>query len=333
MPGIVGFITKMPREWSEHQLSRMVETIRHESFYETGTWVDESSGIYVGWATRKNAFSDGMPLCNERGNVVLVFSGEEFPEPGTAGRLKERGHVFETGGPSYLVHMSEEDPTFPAGLNGRFQGLLTDKGQRTATLFNDRYGMHRIYYHESKEAFYFAAEAKAILAVRPELRTADPRGLGEFVSCGCVLENRTLFKGIHVLPPASAWTFQNGSLSEKNSVLSASGMGGPISSGARSVLSGTCATFFAEPSSILQWPGTGRDVPHRGTGHADDHGMAEAVAGISSLLLLRRSVPRLPGRALCAKIGPGLRTTLSGDPGRRTNSSRAFPTMRNVRFI
>ena len=36
-------------------------------------------------------------------------------------------------------------------------------------LFNDRYGMQRIYYHQSKDAFYFAAEAKAILAVRPEL--------------------------------------------------------------------------------------------------------------------------------------------------------------------
>ena len=57
-------------------------------------------------------------------------------------------------------------------------------------MFNDRYGMHRIYYHEAKEAFYFAAEAKAILAVRPELRRADPRGLGEFVACGCVLDNR-----------------------------------------------------------------------------------------------------------------------------------------------
>ena len=33
--------------------------------------------------------------------------------------------------------------------------------KQTVTLFNDRYGMHRIYYHEAKEAFYFAAEAKA----------------------------------------------------------------------------------------------------------------------------------------------------------------------------
>ena len=75
--------------------------------------------------------------------------------------------------------------------------------------------MHRLYYHESKDAFYFAAEAKAILAVRPETRSADPRGLGEYVSCGCVLEDRTLFKGIHVLPSGSAWVFRSGPIPDK----------------------------------------------------------------------------------------------------------------------
>ena len=52
-------------------------------------------------------------------------------------------------------------------LNGRFQGLLTDRTRRTALLFNDRYGMQRIYYHQGRDTFYFAAEAKALLAVRP----------------------------------------------------------------------------------------------------------------------------------------------------------------------
>jgi len=32
-------------------------------------------------------------------------------------------------------------------------------------LFNDRFGMHRLYYHESPDAWYFAAEAKAICAI------------------------------------------------------------------------------------------------------------------------------------------------------------------------
>jgi asparagine synthase (glutamine-hydrolysing) len=215
MPGIVGILTKVPREWAEHQLLRMVESIRHESFYSTGTWMAESLGVYVGWAARKNSFSDGMPVSNERGDAVLVFSGEEFPEPGTASALKTGGHALQTQGPSYLVHLYEEDPSFPAGLNGRFHGLVIDRTHRTSILFNDRYGMQRIYYYESPDAFYFAAEAKAILAVRPELRRLDSRGLGEFIACGCVLENRAIFQGLHVLPPASAWVFRDGRIERK----------------------------------------------------------------------------------------------------------------------
>jgi asparagine synthase (glutamine-hydrolysing) len=217
MPGIVGLITKMPREWAEPQLLRMVETLRHESFYVTGTWVDETLGVYVGWIARNNSFSDGMPVRNEKKDVVLAFSGEEYPQPGTARRLKEKGHAVESNGASYLVHLYEDDPSFLLDLNGRFHGLLADQRRGTAVLFNDRYGMHRLYYHEAKEAFYFAAEAKAILAVRPELRRVNAQSLGEFVACSCILEDRTLFEGIYALPAGSAWEIRNGSIEHKGS--------------------------------------------------------------------------------------------------------------------
>jgi asparagine synthase (glutamine-hydrolysing) len=212
MPGIVGLITRLPPEWAKQQLTQMVGILCHESFYVTGMWADESLGIYVGWVAREGSFSDGMPLRNERGDVVLTFSGEEFPEPGTAQRLREQGHEFDIDGPAYLVHLYQEDPSFPAGLNGRFHGLLVDRNRGTALLFNDRYGMHRVYYHQSKNAFYFSAEAKAILAVCPELRRLNLRALGEFVACGCTLEDRSLFEEIHILPGGSRWIFRNGSL-------------------------------------------------------------------------------------------------------------------------
>ncbi len=215
MPGIVGCVTHLPQAYAEAEVRRMVKTLRHEGFYTAGTWTEEAQGVYVGWVTRKGSFCEKMPLKNERGDVVLVFSGEEFPEPGTAQRLKVQGHELDADGPSYLVHLYEDDPSFPARLNGRFHGLLADRRHGNTVLFNDRYGMHRIYYYQSSEAFYFAAEAKAILAVRPELRRMDSRGLAEFVSCGAVLENRTLFEGINVLPPASAWYFRDGSLDRK----------------------------------------------------------------------------------------------------------------------
>ncbi|MBZ5526367.1 MAG: hypothetical protein LAN71_00495 [Acidobacteriia bacterium] len=217
MPGIAGLITKkMPPEQAKRQLQRMLSTLRHESFYTCGTWTDPSCGVYVGWTALASSFSDGMPLFNEQRDIALVFSGEEFSESGISQRLQERGHQLDTRGPSYLVHLSEEDPSFPASLNGRFHGLLTNSATGSTLLFNDRYGMQRIYCHEAQDAFYFAAEAKAILAVRPELRSLDPRGLGELIACGCTLENKSIFKGIEALPPASAWSFRNGLLDRKD---------------------------------------------------------------------------------------------------------------------
>src|SRR5690606_37127136 len=42
---------------------------------------------------------------------------------------------------------------------------------------------------------------------QPGLRRIDPRGLAEVFSTGCVLQDRTLFTDIRLLPAASAWTF------------------------------------------------------------------------------------------------------------------------------
>jgi asparagine synthase (glutamine-hydrolysing) len=215
MPGIVGLQTLMPRGWAEPQLKRMVEALQHEKFYVSGTWVDESLGLYVGWVSRTNAFSEGMPLRSDRDDLTLMFSGEDFSDSHINQEEADPKERDTTSSPTYLMRRAESDGNFPRSLNGRFHGLLADRRQRTATLFNDRYGMHRLYYHQAKEAFYFAAEAKAILAVRPELRRLDPRSLGEYVTCGCVLENRTLFEGIHVLPGASKWVLRDGTTEQK----------------------------------------------------------------------------------------------------------------------
>jgi asparagine synthase (glutamine-hydrolysing) len=205
----------MPAERAAAELARMKQAMQHEPSYVSGCHCDSTQGVYAAWTERPGSFSSRMPVRNETGDVTLLFSGEEFPAPGTPQRLRQEGHTFDRTAASYLPHLYEEDATFPANLNGWFHGLLVDQRRGTATLFNDRYGMHRVYYHQSEDAFYFAGEAKAILAVRPELRSLDPRGLGEFISCGCVLENRTLFEGIQLLPAGSAWSFHNGALETK----------------------------------------------------------------------------------------------------------------------
>jgi asparagine synthase (glutamine-hydrolysing) len=208
MPGIVGFISKYPRPGAASQLLKMLKTIDREPFYTSGTLEDEALGLHVGWTAIKGSFSEKMPLYEPQKQVSLVFSGEDYSHSGAQGCACQA---------QYLADMYERDPNFLSSLNGMFHGLIADRARGIISLFNDRYGMHRLCYHESPDCFYFASEAKAILAVCPELRVVDHRSVGEFVACSCVLENRTIFQDIHVLPAASNWTFRNGHCESKSS--------------------------------------------------------------------------------------------------------------------
>ena len=95
-------------------------------------------------------------------------------------------------------------------LNGWFSGVLVDLREQKLVLFNDRYGVNRIYYHENADGFYFSSEAKALLKILPDTRQLNPRSLGEVLCCEAVLQNRSLFSGISLLPEGSAWVFSWG---------------------------------------------------------------------------------------------------------------------------
>ena len=210
MPGVVGLITRMPRQEAERALRKMLSAICHEDFYSTGTWIDESLGVYLGWAALKGSFCDGMPLCNEMKDLCIVFSGEEYSEDRT--KAHDQLSNDEAVACSYLMRNYERNRSFVKDLNGLFHGIAVDRRLGEVTIFNDRYGMHRLCYHQAKDGFYFGSEAKAILAARSNLREIDHRSLGEFASFSCVLEDRTIFKEINVLPAASVWKFRNAEL-------------------------------------------------------------------------------------------------------------------------
>lgn len=212
MPGIVGLITKLPRSEAERQLEKMLATIHHEDLYSSGTWIDEAQGVYVGWTVPRQTFADGMPLFNENKDVCLIFSGDEYSGCRAAVQGTKSANGVDN---TYLVREYERNPAFFASVNGMFHAIVVDRGRGEVAIFNDRYGMHRLCYYEAQDGFYFGAEAKAILAVRPETRELSYRSLGEFASFSCVLEDRTIFKAIRVLPGASVWRFRNADLANK----------------------------------------------------------------------------------------------------------------------
>lgn len=208
MPGIVGIIGAGPPKENQFELSRMLACMIHESSYVSGTYLNEYLGLSLGWVSHEGSFSDCMPVWNESKEICLIFSGEDFRDSDEIDRLRASGHECNPENASYLVHLYEEmGLEFIKRLNGWFSGVLVDLREPIVVLFNDRYGLNRIYYHENYKGFYFSSEAKSLLKILPGVRQLDLHSLGETFSCGCVLQNRTLFQGIALLPPASAWRF------------------------------------------------------------------------------------------------------------------------------
>jgi len=185
----------------------MLATMRHEPFYTTGDAAVPELGVWAGWVAHENSFADHQVFQNRPKDVALFFAGECFIEAGTRTRLKQSGRDFANDGECLIQLYEEQGESFFGGLNGLFSGLLVDRRQKKVFLFNDRYGMERIYWHETADAFYFASEAKALLAVLPAVREFDPEGTTQFLTFGSTLDGRTLFRGVRLLPGGSLWQF------------------------------------------------------------------------------------------------------------------------------
>ena len=206
MPGIVGIIGDGAPEGNTATLRRMMHGLRHESFYESGHYINEGLRLWLGWINHSGSVTDCMPVWNEANDLCLVLSGETFVDQPELDRLRRQGHSFDSDNASYLIHLYEEmGSPFVEALNGRFSGVLVDLREKHILLFNDRYGFERVYYHENADGLMFASEAKALLTASPDLRQLDLTGFAEMLSCGCPLQNRTIFKGIRLLPAASIW--------------------------------------------------------------------------------------------------------------------------------
>lgn len=190
MPGIAGIIGQKPAAECQRLVGEMVASMKHEPFHEAGTYFVPEMGLYAGWTAHTGSFAARHCAMGTREDISLIVSGE--------------WHV-ETGGSSAKTLYREIGTDFVARLNGLFSGLLIDRPQKRACLFTDRYGLERIYFHETSDGLYFASEAKALLCVLPQLRAFDNRGVAQFLALGCTHGSQTLFRGVDLLEGGNLW--------------------------------------------------------------------------------------------------------------------------------
>ena len=132
----------------------------------------------VGWSRRH--YESECAIWNERKDIGLIFMGEDFDVDAKARGLRQRGHQVGSDLECLLRRYEEVGARSVVEINGRFAGVLIDIRAETVLLFNDRFGLNRIYVHEAPHGLYFSSEAKSLLAVLPSSRASFRKALRSF---------------------------------------------------------------------------------------------------------------------------------------------------------
>ena len=206
MCGIAGVLHLNGEPASSVILKRMTDAIAHRGPDGEGQYVDGPFGL----GHRRLAIIDlseagHQPMATEDGRFVIAYNGEVYNFNELRVELEASGYRFHSRTDSEVVlkalaHWGEAALT---RFNGMFALALWDKRNKELLLARDRYGIKPLYYVQAGNTFLFGSEVKAILA-DPAYRTEmDREGLLEYLTFQNFFTDRTLFKGVHLLPQGS----------------------------------------------------------------------------------------------------------------------------------
>jgi asparagine synthase (glutamine-hydrolysing) len=207
MCGIAGYLQFNGEPVSSDVLRRMGEAIAHRGRDGEGSFADRECGL----VHRRLAIIDlspagHQPMATEDGRYVITYNGEVFNYQELRVELESLGWQFRSRTDSEVVLKSivQWGPDALSRFNGQFALAVWDRVTRRLLLGRDRYGIKPIYVRITSNALIFGSEIKAILRHPDCPAQIDKEGLYEYLSFQNFFTERTLFKGISILP-AGTW--------------------------------------------------------------------------------------------------------------------------------
>lgn len=215
MPGIAGIIDLEGKYNLEKKITGMLNLMRHELWYRVEHF--QQKPVALGRASLGVIDPYSQPVFNQDRSLCLVMCGEIYHyQDDSAQSIRKDYGVEPDNHPQLILHLLEKKGTrIIEKLNGSFVFALWDFKRNLLTIGNDRYGLRPLYYSLQAHLFLFSSEMKSILAFPQVKKEIDNQALAELFSLNFILGEKTLFKHIKILSPASVLTFQVGSLNIK----------------------------------------------------------------------------------------------------------------------
>jgi len=144
-----------------------------------------------------------QPMCNEDGQVWLVYNGEVYNHRDLRDELLAKGHIFRThcDAEAVLHAYKEYGADCVEKLRGMFAFAIWDARDQSLFCARDRFGIKPFYYRHGPKSFSFASEVKPLL-LDPECdETLDEAAIFDYLS-SFIFGERTMFRDVRRLLPA-----------------------------------------------------------------------------------------------------------------------------------
>jgi asparagine synthase (glutamine-hydrolysing) len=144
-----------------------------------------------------------QPMQSEDGQIVTIVNGELYNHHELRAELEGRGHRFVgTSDSEVVAHLYEEHGSELFGrLRGMFALAIWDRRRRRLVLARDRAGEKPLYWADGPGGVSFASELTALLMDDALGREVDLDAVDDYLALQYVPAPRTIFAGIHKLPP------------------------------------------------------------------------------------------------------------------------------------
>ncbi|MBN1249985.1 MAG: asparagine synthase (glutamine-hydrolyzing) [Anaerolineae bacterium] len=215
MCGIYGVVSRVPDKAVDRAaLKRMGQVLYHRGPDDEGCRFDGQAGLGVRRLSIIDLAHGQQPVTNEDDMLWLVFNGEIYNYRELRDTLGKQGHVFTSGSDTeVIIHAFEEyGDSCVEHLNGMFAFAIWDVARRRLTIVRDRLGIKPLYYWASDDQIVFGSELKAVIAHPDVPRAIDLIALDQFLTLEYIPSPRTIFQGIHKLPPAHRLVFEGSGL-------------------------------------------------------------------------------------------------------------------------
>ncbi len=214
MCGIAGIVDlKASREIDRAALERMTKALAHRGPDGEGYFTAPG----VGFGHQRLAIIDidggAQPFHSQERDCVLSFNGEIYNYRTLANNLSGHGFSARTQSDTEILAegLARKGADFVHHLRGMFAFSFWEPDKSRLTLARDRLGERPLYYAETDDGFlFFASEIGALLASGRLNREINPQAVADYFFYGYVPDPKTIYRGIHKLPPAHILTAEPG---------------------------------------------------------------------------------------------------------------------------